>query len=271
MADRKVLVVDEDAAALVRHAAALRDAGFDVDTARIPEECLERLPDFQPDLVVLDVSQKDGSGHDIARVLKSHPRYGGIPLVQIAAQLTTEQLVASLESAGEAVLQRPVDPRILVAHVRALLRLRRAERALQDQQAREMGEIVLRVPMEEHGAQDVNGPQPAGEWATLVGQYQALLEAALHERVYKTEGERQSRIRDLSDRLARLKAGPRDVILLHTTALRSLTRGVSRAREVAVVEEARLVVLELMGLVLSHYRRAALGRTAPDTAALEQP
>ena len=56
-----------------------------------------------------------------------------------------------------------------------------------------------------------------------------------------------------------MRAGPRDVVELHTTALkrRLSSAGVEQAE--AYTEEGRLLVLELMGNLVSYYRVYTLG------------
>jgi circadian clock protein KaiB len=62
------------------------------------------------------------------------------------------------------------------------------------------------------------------------------------------------RLRALANELGFLNAGPRDVVELHAGALRSRIESVTPQRAQAYVEEARVVVLELMGYLVAYYR-----------------
>jgi PAS domain S-box-containing protein len=93
----------------------------------------------------------------------------------------------------------------------------------------------------------------------LVAQYVDLMDLALEQRVYKVEHHLSDRLRGVAQRLGQLRAGPRDVVELHTTALRVKTRGVSPLKSKAYVEEGHLLALELMGYLASYYRHLATG------------
>ena len=56
-----------------------------------------------------------------------------------------------------------------------------------------------------------------------------------------------------------LSAGPRDVIDLHVSALQQRLDQAGREEAAALVEEGRLLVLELMGYVVTYYRSYTLG------------
>jgi hypothetical protein len=93
---------------------------------------------------------------------------------------------------------------------------------------------------------------------TLTRRYGELLDLALEQRGYKVDHRLPETLRALADELGRVRAGPRDVIELHTAALRTRTaRGPSRKAQ-AYTEEAHVMVLELMGYLAGHYRRHAL-------------
>ena len=56
-----------------------------------------------------------------------------------------------------------------------------------------------------------------------------------------------------------LKAGPRDVIDIHTLTLRKKNEKATQAKAQAYVAEGRLMVLELMGYLTSYYRKYYIG------------
>jgi PAS domain S-box-containing protein len=79
-------------------------------------------------LVVLDVNLPDMSGLEVCARLRADPRTEGIPILHLTATYaSTEKWAAALEQGADAYLTEPVDPAVLVATVRALLRARAAE------------------------------------------------------------------------------------------------------------------------------------------------
>jgi two-component system cell cycle sensor histidine kinase/response regulator CckA len=106
----------------------LRDAGFAVQEAATGSEALLRAQQ-RPDLILLDVNLPDLSGLEVCRRLKADPATGSVPVLLISAiSVRSEDRVRGLEQAGaDGYLSKPVDPAEMVAHIRALLRLRQAE------------------------------------------------------------------------------------------------------------------------------------------------
>ena len=106
----------------------LRQGGYEVVEARTGVEALEKARHHKPDLVLLDVKLPDVSGHEVCRVLKRSA--AGLLVLQISASFVAPgDRAVGLDSGADAYLSQPVEPSELLATVRALLRLKRAERA----------------------------------------------------------------------------------------------------------------------------------------------
>lgn len=126
-AGAQILAVDDDEAKRYAWQRILSHAGFDVSIASTGGEALARLRD-NPDLIILDVRLPDMSGTEVCKKIKGEPATSSIPVLHISASLITpEDRTAALEGGADAYLTEPVDPEELVASVKALLRMRRAE------------------------------------------------------------------------------------------------------------------------------------------------
>ena len=101
----------------------------------------------------------------------------------------------------------------------------------------------------------------------LVVHYGKLLDQALKQRAYKVDYDISGSLRSLAEQMGVLRASPRDVVKLHSTALQRKTSAVPSAKARAYLEEGRILVLELMGYLLSYYRTyafSALRMHAPE-------
>jgi signal transduction histidine kinase len=106
----------------------LRGAGFEVMEAGTGAEALARLKERTPALVLLDVKLPDMNGRSICAAIKGHASTASIVVLQTSAShIESRHRVLSYEAGADGYLVEPIEPEELVAHVRALLRMRQAE------------------------------------------------------------------------------------------------------------------------------------------------
>jgi len=108
------------------------------------------------------------------------------------------------------------------------------------------------------------GSQPIKEsipdiFQEFVEDYGKLLDFALEERAYRVDHNIPDALRCLAEKLGFLKASPRDVVAIHTQALKLKNKDVLPAKAQAYIAEGRLMVLELMGYLTSYYRKYYIG------------
>jgi signal transduction histidine kinase len=122
-----ILVVDDRPASRYPVVHALKRAGFAVMEASSGKEALE-LSTRLPAVIVLDVKLPDILGYEVCRRIKANATTSHILVLQLsAAFLSNESKIHALESGADAFLTPPVDPNVLVATVRSLVRLHDAE------------------------------------------------------------------------------------------------------------------------------------------------
>lgn len=122
-----VLVVDDRPANRYSIVHALKKSGFEVIEAESGKQALE-LAKTLPSAILLDVKLPDILGYEVCRRLKANPRTSHIPVLQVsAAFIDNESRVYALESGADAYLTQPVEPNVLTATVKSLVRLHAAE------------------------------------------------------------------------------------------------------------------------------------------------
>jgi ActR/RegA family two-component response regulator len=88
----------------------------------------------------------------------------------------------------------------------------------------------------------------------LVAEYGDLLDQAVEQRFFQGQSAVPDHLRALSERLGTHWAGPRDAVEIHTTALKRRIAAAPAARVTVYVEEARLLLPELLGNLVVFYR-----------------
>lgn len=147
----KILNVDDHEPSRYAKTRILQKSGYQVEEAANGVEALQRVSHFQPDLVVLDVHLPDINGLDVCRRIKDDPAACNTTVLQIsAAKISGMDRVRGLDNGADSYLIEPVEPAILLATVRALLRMRQAEADVrQANTALERANEALRVSNEE--------------------------------------------------------------------------------------------------------------------------
>jgi sigma-B regulation protein RsbU (phosphoserine phosphatase) len=131
-----ILFVDDNDLACHGPVRALRQEGFHVLRASTGMEAL-RLVQQRPSVVILDVNLPDLSGFEVCRRIKTDPHTASIFVLHLSGHyVSSDDRSEGLEAGADGYLVKPVTPRELIAHVKALLRIRDAEQALSASEAK---------------------------------------------------------------------------------------------------------------------------------------
>lgn len=126
-----VLNVDDYAPGRYGRTRVLKQAGFYVVEAGSGREALDRMALEKPEVVLLDMNLPDMNGIEVCRSIRDDPATARTVVVHISAtSMSAEHQVAGLEGGADGYLTEPVEPGVLIATIRALLRARAAEEAL---------------------------------------------------------------------------------------------------------------------------------------------
>ena len=117
-----ILIVEDDErlADLIREY--LQHHDFSVTCHTRGDTAEQVILNSMPDLLILDVMLPGKSGFDICRDLR--PRFSGPILIMTASEDNIDEIIG-LELGADDYLTKPVEPRLLLARVRALLRRQR--------------------------------------------------------------------------------------------------------------------------------------------------
>ncbi len=121
---QKILVIDDDVTTrrLVRRV--LETKGIVVDEAGSGLEGLEMIPEFQPDLVLLDIVMPGLDGYETCREIKKLPGCVDLPVIFLTAKADTTAVVKALSDGGSDYITKPFRAGEALARIKVHLELR---------------------------------------------------------------------------------------------------------------------------------------------------
>ena len=116
---QRVMLVEDDArlAALVKEY--LEGYDYDVDVVTRGDLALERFRATQPDLVILDLTLPGVDGLVVCGQLR---QLSAVPVLILTAREDSFDEVSGLEQGADDYVNKPIQPRVLLARLRALQR-----------------------------------------------------------------------------------------------------------------------------------------------------
>lgn len=135
--NNRLLIVDDNAATRYAIRRVLERHGYEALEAGTGTEGLGLIANEDIDALILDVNLPDMSGFDIVRQLRRDDSTRLLPVIHVsAASIQTGDIITGLDAGADAYLIHPVDPDVLLATLRTLLRVRDTEHALRESEAR---------------------------------------------------------------------------------------------------------------------------------------
>ena len=118
----RILIIEDDneLAEFIRWQ--LTRAGYETQTTHRSTEGVEKVREWQPDLVILDVMMPDMDGWTACQQIQG---ISNIPIIFTTALGTEKDIVRGLEMGAEDYLVKPFGPKELIARIRTVLRRQR--------------------------------------------------------------------------------------------------------------------------------------------------
>jgi len=125
MANKKVLVADDEQGFVEFVRDRLEAEGFDVITAYNGVEALEMAHSSGPDLVILDILMPQMNGYDVCRKLKIDDKLKKIPVIMLSAKFQPNDIEFAKEMGADAYLTKPLELKILSDKINELLKIKK--------------------------------------------------------------------------------------------------------------------------------------------------
>ena len=117
--NERVLLVEDDPAIVSNLTEFLQKEGFFVANADGQTQALKRLEEQAFDLVLLDVSLKDGNGFGVCTAIKGS---WNLPVIFLTASGDEYSVVTGLDLGADDYIAKPFRPRELISRMKSVLR-----------------------------------------------------------------------------------------------------------------------------------------------------
>ena len=116
---RRILVVDDEERMVRFIRMNLEHDGFQVGEAFNGKQAIQKIRDFTPDLILLDVMMPDIDGFDVLETIRD---FSNVPVIMLTAKGEEDDRVRGLEHGADDYITKPFSLRELLARVKAILR-----------------------------------------------------------------------------------------------------------------------------------------------------
>src|SRR5689334_12986702 len=122
MANKRLLLVEDDRALADLVTFHLERSGYDVARTDEGEEALILVDEVKPDLVILDWMIEGVTGIEVCRRLRRRGSTAHVPIIMLTARGEESDRIRGLETGADDYVTKPFSPRELLARVGAVLR-----------------------------------------------------------------------------------------------------------------------------------------------------
>ncbi len=126
MGSYRILAVDDDDANN-RVLKRIFKRDYVIASATSGEEALELIPNYRPDLILLDIMMPGMDGYETCRKIRADKRFSLIKIILVSGRAMVDERLKGYEAGADDYIAKPFNNEELKAKVRVFLRLKRAE------------------------------------------------------------------------------------------------------------------------------------------------
>lgn len=270
----QVLVVDDESVSRQMVKRLLDEAGMKVviDEAETAADAVNILSDKKFDVALLDYRLPDGTAISILKKLRKFGRLH-TPIIVMTAHAQEEAATESIhEGAQDFLPKETMSSDNLQRAIRYSMQRHQLFLELiwsREKEKREKELRLLQNVVTESGAAPSEIKNMPESFDRFTRTYEKLLLKSLDEASYRSSQQVPDLARTMAHDLGDLRAGPKDVIDIHTAGLKRAVHNTSKQKELAITEEARILLVQLMGFLVLHYRNAQSDRPRAQKPSLD--
>lgn len=113
----RVLIIDDDLELAEHYKLVLSTADIRAEVSNSPREIFEKLQDFYPELILLDINMPGCSGAELAQVIRLNQDWLRVPITYLSSEQDEEKRALAMGRAGDDFLSKPMGDRELITAV----------------------------------------------------------------------------------------------------------------------------------------------------------
>lgn len=113
----RVMIVEDDRSQAMFAESVLRKAGMDTQAVTDPLETLQKIEQFRPDLVLMDLYMPNISGMELTAIIRERDQFINTPIVFLSGEQDSEKHFEALSAGGDDFLAKPIRPKHLISAV----------------------------------------------------------------------------------------------------------------------------------------------------------
>ena len=117
----EILVVEDSPTQALQLTSLLKEAGYQVLTAKDGAEALGKVNDSPPALVISDIMMPEMDGYELCRHIKAKPETKNIPVILITSLTEPEDIVKGLECGADNFVTKPYEEELLLSQVEYMM------------------------------------------------------------------------------------------------------------------------------------------------------
>lgn len=121
MGSGKILIIDDEPHILHSLSFVLTHEGYSVDTARGGRSGLEKIREFQPHLVFLDIMLPQMTGYEVLAQVKGDPQLQETYIILLTAKGQEADREKGLTAGADEYITKPFSPKKILERVRKIM------------------------------------------------------------------------------------------------------------------------------------------------------
>lgn len=119
---KKILIVDDEKQIARMLKIRIESMGYEADIANDGVEGLEKVQQYKPDLIILDVMMPKMNGFQVCRKLKEDPIFTNTPVIMLSVRTEEKDNDLGVIAGADDYMTKPFEPEVLLGKIKKLLK-----------------------------------------------------------------------------------------------------------------------------------------------------